>query len=71
MAQRPWKGNGIAEVRGPQAKNGPNGEGGTQLPPNPTVSSIARHHPNGLLTSPGAPHIKSLSVRYCSLYTIS
>ncbi|KAJ1359144.1 hypothetical protein KIN20_017800 [Parelaphostrongylus tenuis] len=55
---RPWIGNGIAEVRGPQAENGPNGEGGIHLPPKSSVSSIAGHHPNGLLTSPGPTHIK-------------
>ncbi|KAJ1360786.1 hypothetical protein KIN20_019849 [Parelaphostrongylus tenuis] len=41
------------------SENGPSGEGGTQLPPTSTVSSIAGHHPNGRLTSPGPPHPKS------------
>ncbi|KAJ1356688.1 Nitrogen permease regulator 2 [Parelaphostrongylus tenuis] len=51
--------SGIAEVRGPQTENGPNGEGGTQLPSTSTVSSIAGHHPSGRLTSTGPPHLKS------------
>ncbi|KAJ1349575.1 hypothetical protein KIN20_005166 [Parelaphostrongylus tenuis] len=40
-------------------RNGPSDEGGTQLPPTSTVSSIAGHHPYGRLTSPGPPHLKS------------
>ncbi|KAJ1369483.1 hypothetical protein KIN20_030958 [Parelaphostrongylus tenuis] len=35
------------------------GEGGTRLAPTSTVISIAEHHPNAPLTSPGPPHLKS------------
>ncbi|KAJ1347465.1 hypothetical protein KIN20_002525 [Parelaphostrongylus tenuis] len=48
-------------------RNGPSDKGGTQLPPTSTVSSIAGHHPNGRLTSPGPPHLSTLSIHYCSL----
>ncbi|KAJ1354773.1 hypothetical protein KIN20_011809 [Parelaphostrongylus tenuis] len=40
-------------------QNGPSDEGGTQLPPTSTASSIADHHPYGRLRSPGPPHLKS------------
>ncbi|KAJ1368091.1 hypothetical protein KIN20_029156 [Parelaphostrongylus tenuis] len=49
----------------------PSGEGGTQLPPTSTASSIAGHHPSGRLTSPESPHLKSLSIQYCSFLTVS
>ncbi|KAJ1362709.1 hypothetical protein KIN20_022365 [Parelaphostrongylus tenuis] len=52
-------------------RNGPSDKGGTQLPPTSTVSSIAGHHPYGRLTSPGPPHLSTLSIHYCSLYTTS
>ncbi|KAJ1374825.1 hypothetical protein KIN20_037748 [Parelaphostrongylus tenuis] len=40
-------------------KSGPIGDGGTQLPPTSTVSSIAGHHPNSRFTSSEPPHLKS------------
>ncbi|KAJ1370241.1 hypothetical protein KIN20_031930 [Parelaphostrongylus tenuis] len=52
-------------------QNGPSGVGGTQLPPTSTGSSIDGHHPNGRLTSPGPPHLSSLSTHYCSLHIVS
>ncbi|KAJ1368230.1 hypothetical protein KIN20_029314 [Parelaphostrongylus tenuis] len=39
--------------------------------PTSTGSSIAGHHPNGRLTSPGPPHLISLSIHHCSLCTVS
>ncbi|KAJ1346754.1 hypothetical protein KIN20_001651 [Parelaphostrongylus tenuis] len=55
---RPQRASGTAEVRGPQTDNGPSGEGGTQLPPTSTGSSIDGHHPNGRLTSTRPPHLR-------------
>ncbi|KAJ1365407.1 hypothetical protein KIN20_025697 [Parelaphostrongylus tenuis] len=52
-------------------QNGPNGVGGTQLPPTSTGSSIDGHHPNGRLTSPGPPHLISLPTHYCSPHIVS
>ncbi|KAJ1353986.1 hypothetical protein KIN20_010778 [Parelaphostrongylus tenuis] len=40
-------------------RNGPSGEGGTELPLTSTVSLITEHHPNGRLTSSGPLHLKS------------
>ncbi|KAJ1362125.1 hypothetical protein KIN20_021551 [Parelaphostrongylus tenuis] len=52
-------------------QNGPSGEGGTQLPPTSTGSSIRGHHPNGRLTSSEPPQLSSLSTHYCSLHIVS
>ncbi|KAJ1355491.1 hypothetical protein KIN20_012926, partial [Parelaphostrongylus tenuis] len=42
-------------------QNGPSGEGGTQLPPTSTGSSIDGHHPNGCLTH--SDHLTSVHCR--------
>ncbi|KAJ1367553.1 hypothetical protein KIN20_028488 [Parelaphostrongylus tenuis] len=52
-------------------QNGPSGEGGTQLPPTSTGSSINGHHPNGRLTPPGPPHLISLPTHYCFPHIVS
>ncbi|KAJ1363827.1 hypothetical protein KIN20_023774 [Parelaphostrongylus tenuis] len=51
-------------------RNGPSDEGSAQLPPTSTVSLIGGYHPYGRLTSPGPPHLSTLSIHHCSLYVV-